>query len=207
MPAERVDTKAIFGSEEIRDEWRAVSPELDALQIAKGAGGINPGDARAIFYLIRYFRPRSVLDVGTNVGVSMLHMAAALHTNQESDEKERLKLVTVDVRDVNDPISKPWLQRGVSYSPAESVDRIGCESLVEFITDSSLAYAANCNQKFDFIFLDGDHAAQTVYQEIPAALALLEKNGLILLHDYFPRLKPLWSNGSVIPGLFWQLKG
>jgi hypothetical protein len=39
-----------------------------------------------------------------------------------------------------------------------------------------------------------------VYREIPAALELLRPNGLILLHDYFPALRPLWSDRVVIPG-------
>jgi hypothetical protein len=50
------------------------------------------------------------------------------------------------------------------------------------------------------IFLDGDHSAATVYQEVPFALKRLRKNGIVLLHDYFPYLKALWSDGSVIPG-------
>jgi hypothetical protein len=39
-----------------------------------------------------------------------------------------------------------------------------------------------------------------VYQEIALALKLLNKNGILLLHDYFPNNMPLWSNGYSIPG-------
>lgn len=31
-------------------------------------------------------------------------------------------------------------------------------------------------------------------------LKLLNKDGVILLHDYFPGLKPLWSDDGVIAG-------
>jgi len=41
-----------------------------------------------------------------------------------------------------------------------------------------------------------------VYREIPVALRLLNPGGVILLHDYFPDVKPLWSNGVVIRGPF-----
>jgi hypothetical protein len=82
------------------------------------------------------------------------------------------------------------------------VNEMGYETFVEFITDSSLSYFAKCKSRFDLIFLDGDHAASTVYQEIPAALNLLNLDGVILLHDYFPELKPLWSHIPVIPGPF-----
>jgi hypothetical protein len=48
--------------------------------------------------------------------------------------------------------------------------------------------------------LDGDHSAGTVYEEIVLALRVLSQGGVIVLHDYFPDLQPLWSDGSVIPG-------
>jgi len=67
--------------------------------------------------------------------------------------------------------------------------------MVDIRHHPSLDYLAGCAQTFDFIFLDGDHAARTVYQEVPAALRLLNSGGVILLHDYFPNLRPLWSNG------------
>lgn len=54
--------------------------------------------------------------------------------------------------------------------------------------------------RFDLIFLDGGHEASTVYQEVPAALKLLNPGGLILLHDIYPDQRPLWSDGFVVPG-------
>jgi hypothetical protein len=77
---------------------------------------------------------------------------------------------------------------------------IDCQDLVTFITSPSLTYLKQCKERFDLIFLDGDHHSTTVYQELPAALQLLNPDGIILLHDYFPDLKPLWSDGAVIPG-------
>ncbi len=46
----------------------------------------------------------------------------------------------------------------------------------------------------------------TVYQEIPAALSMLNPNGVIFLHDYFPELRPLWSDIPMIPGPFLATK-
>lgn len=122
--------------------------------------------------------------------------------NQCEDGKHA-NLVSVDIADVNDPVSKPWLKYGTNHSPVEMIEKMYFRSFVEFTRDTSLNYLDRCEQKFAFIFLDGDHSAKTVYREIPTAMKLLKKNGLILLHDYFPNLKPLWSNGSVIPGPFF----
>jgi predicted O-methyltransferase YrrM len=202
VSAKDVKLHEIFSSETIEKAWDVVNPELQMFEIPDGTGGVNPGDRRAIFYLISYFKPRSVLEVGTHIGASVVHTAAALHRVHTLENQECPNLVTVDVSDVNDPVSKPWLQHGTRNSPIEMINTMGCSYFVEFEMNASLAYMGECGQKYDFIFLDGAHAAKTVYQEIPAALALLERDGLILLHDYFPGSNPLWSDGSVIPGPF-----
>ena len=80
------------------------------------------------------------------------------------------------------------------------VQSLGCEAFVQFVTKNSLSYLDGSQERYDFIFLDGNHSAATVYQEIPRALNILKRPGLILLHDYFPGNRPLWSNGLVIPG-------
>jgi hypothetical protein len=110
--------------------------------------------------------------------------------------------VSVDVSDVNDAKARPWLKHGAKQSPREMVKNLGHDGFVEFVVDDSLSYFSKRPQSFDFIFLDGDHSAGAVYREVPAALKILNQNGVILLHDYFPKLKPLWSDGSMLPGPF-----
>ena len=83
------------------------------------------------------------------------------------------------------------------------LDRLGLGGLVTFVAGDSLDYMASCDggkDGFDIVFLDGDHSAAAVYREIPAALRILRPGGVIVLHDYFPELKPLWSNGFVLEG-------
>ena len=186
----------IFSSHEIDTMWPYAEKEIKQFSIPDGTGGVNPGDRRAIYYLISAIKPKSVLEIGTHIGASTIHIASAL---SKSSDKE-VSITTVDIADVNSQINKPWLKHGTTHSPIEMIDKLGYGSLVNFVTDTSLNYAANCQRTFDFIFLDGDHSAKTVYEEIPIALNLLSKNGVILLHDYFPNMNPLWSNGSVIPG-------
>lgn len=200
MPAEEIKFGAIFSSVEVQSAWKAIEPEIQKLEIPDGTGGVNPGDRRALFYLISYFKPLRTLEIGTHIGASTVHIAAALQNRRKSDNQECPKLISLDVKDVNDPITRPWKEHGAELSPFEMIKQIGCGNHVEFVTAASLNYMVACEQKYDFIFIDGDHTAKTVYQEIPAALKLLTQNGLILLHDYFPKLKALWSNRSIIPG-------
>jgi hypothetical protein len=61
-------------------------------------------------------------------------------------------------------------------------------------------------RKFDFIFLDGSHLTEVVYQEIQLALKVLEPNGTLLLHDYYPNGSDLFGNGKVILGPYLAVK-
>ena len=36
----------------------------------------------------------------------------------------------------------------------------------------------------------------TVYREVPLALGLLKPGGIILLHDFYPGARPLWSDAT-----------
>jgi predicted O-methyltransferase YrrM len=193
--------RALFDDGTIHDDWLASARKIEELEIPDGTGGVNPGDRRAIYYLIRGLRPSSVLEVGTHIGASTLHIAEALE-RAGVPKSDRPNLVSVDVADVNDPVVRPWVEYGMKFSPVEILSRMGLKDRVEFVTGTSIEYLARCEREFDFIFLDGDHAARTVYREVPAALESLRSGGLILLHDYFPDLKPLWSDGSPIPGPF-----
>lgn len=194
-----VDLKKLFACREIEDTWTEIKERLDEFVIPEMTGGANPGDRKAMYYLIRKFKPLSVLEVGTHIGASTIHIASALYMNQIKERKSG-NLVSVDIGDVNNRTAKPWLKYGATSSPLEMVQKMHFESFVSFTRSSSLDYFRKCEQTFDFIFLDGDHTAKTVYQEILAALRLLNKDGIILLHDYFPDEKPLWPDGLVIPG-------
>lgn len=191
----------VFAGAEIGACWAGSEPGLAAFGIPDGTGGVNPGDRRAIYHLVRAFGPRSVLEIGTHIGASTLHIAAALHGNHAQDGLP-VRLTTVDVRDVNSRQDMPWKRHGASLSPQEMVERLGLAAIVEFVAGQSLDVMSSCETRFDLVFLDGDHSAEAVYREIPAALRVLAPNGIILLHDYFPGLRSLWSNGTVIRGPF-----
>jgi predicted O-methyltransferase YrrM len=191
----------VFLSDRVHQEWRAVEDDIARLGISgEKPDAINPGDRRAIYYLVRHLRPRSVLEIGTHLGASTVHIAAALRKVQEDDPEQMHRITTVDISDVNDPATSPWLKYGSPCSPAELAQGLGLDDWITFVTRKSLEYFASSSDQYDLIFLDGDHAARTVYQEIPAALVRLRQGGVILLHDYFPALQPLWPGGTVIQG-------
>ena len=171
------------------------------LGITASAHGVNPGDRRALYQLIRGLGPARVLEVGTHIGASTAHLAAALRDTTAAGAS-RASFTTVDILDVNDPVKAPWLRCGASHSPAEVVRRLGMADTVRFVAQPSLAFLLETSQTYDFVFLDGDHSAATVYKELPAAMARLAPGGFLLLHDYFPEARPLWPGDPVIAGVW-----
>jgi predicted O-methyltransferase YrrM len=161
-------------------------------------GGINPGDRRALYLLIRGLKPEAVLEVGTHIGASTLHIARALQANGGGH------VTTVDIVDVNSPRG-PWKSVGLPCPPRELAERLGCAQHIAFTDSGSLPFMQDTAARFDFIFLDGDHAPQTVYKEIAAALSVLKPSGTILLHDYYPNAQPLFPDRNIIQGPFRAL--
>ncbi|TAE54078.1 MAG: class I SAM-dependent methyltransferase [Bacteroidetes bacterium] len=196
LSAKDVHLDRIFRSEVIAKAFAEDQEEIAALQLPLSTGGVNPGDQRALYYLARYFRPASVLEVGTHIGCSTVHLALALRPFTES------RILSVDITDVNDPETQPWLSYHSKHAPREMTRRLGCGDQVRYHVEDSLQFMADTDQRFDFIFLDGDHAGATVYKEIPLALRILNPGGVIVLHDFFPEGKPLWKEEYPIKGPF-----
>jgi predicted O-methyltransferase YrrM len=177
-------------------EWNSVQSELETLGFTDQMGGVNAGDRRALYYLVRTLAPSRVLEIGTHIGASTAHIALALRNGLNPNGQ----LTTVDIRDVNDGAKRPWEAFGSHHSPATVIEMLGYLDRVEFVVADSVVFLQNHSAQFDLIFLDGDHSAPTVYTEVPHALRALNREGLVLLHDFFPNGAPLWSDGDSIPG-------
>jgi predicted O-methyltransferase YrrM len=190
-----LDVQAILDSTG-RDLWLSVAQRIERAGLGHNCGGVNPGDRRAIAVLVTHLRPRKVLEIGTHIGSSTLTFAAALATTNA-------RITTVDIADVNDPVTRRWEKYGAPRSPAEIVSGL---APVTFVVDDSLSYLARTEEQYDFIFLDGSHLAATVYRELPLALQRLAPGGVLLLHDYFPEGRPLWENGEVIVGPYLAIR-
>jgi predicted O-methyltransferase YrrM len=180
-------------------EWQQVMATYPSAQFGTRSGATNPGDQRALYYIARALRPRSVLEVGTHVGASTSMLSLALRQQIQEGVRSAPRLTTVDIADVNAP-DAAWKRVGCQVRPADLLRQIGVADMVTFVTQPSVPYLLNCKERYDLIFLDGNHASTAVYQEIPAALRLLSPDGLILLHDYFPDQQPLWPDHEVVAG-------
>ncbi len=164
-------------------------------------GGVNPGDRRAIYTLVSALKPQKVLEVGTHIAASSLYIAAAL----KRESANHGILTTVDIIDVNHPQDAPWRRAGYAMPPADYARGLGFGDRVGFVQSPAVTFMENTRDRFDFIFLDGDHEPHSVYREVSAALKILNPGGVILLHDYYPGARPLWADGNIIGGPFRAL--
>ncbi|MDB5492542.1 MAG: hypothetical protein JWO78_2391 [Micavibrio sp.] len=195
-PAGTLDLNTIFSSPGWQDDWLVDHAAVcDVFGEKNLAGGVNPGDRRAIYALIHSLKPQSLLEVGTHIGASMLYIARALKHGGG-------KVTTVDICDVNDPYTGAWRSSELPNSPAQMAEQLGCADRVAFVAQSSISYLKDTAETFDFIFLDGDHSARSVYEEVAAALPRLREGGVILLHDYYPQGRALFPDGNIIYGPF-----
>ena len=192
-----VDLGAIFTDPALEADWNAAAARIRELGIRDEAG-MNPGDRRALYYLMRHLRPGRVLEIGTQAGASTVHLAAGLADANPGAPESRL--LTVDIKDVNDSEEAAWKAFRLRQSPRDATRRLGCDQLVRFRVGRSLDVLGETGESYDLIFLDGDHRLKTVMAEIPIALERLRPGGFLLLHDFFPELRPLWPDGKVIQG-------
>lgn len=179
-----VDIDGFMLSHEAESSWA-----MDSLRIRQTfgdherRGGINPGERRALYYFVRSLKPKTVLEIGTFVGASTLHIGMAMKSNGAGH------LTTVDIVDTN----SNWKSLGLPRPTRETAELLQCGELIDFVVSSSQDYMLHTKDRFDLVFLDGDHRASSVYEELSIALEVLNKNGLILLHDYMP-------SGALFPG-------
>ena len=179
------------------EDWEDFKKQFeDITSTIVGDGGVNIGDMRAIFAIVGNLGPKRVLEVGTHLGFSTSVIAKALELNGHKDST----ITSVDISDVNNPDAKAWLKSGSQASPKDICRLTAPNIKIEFVTESSVNYFNNSDADFDFVFLDGSHDADTVYKELIALGRVLRENSFVLLHDYFPAGKPLWSNNNVIFG-------
>lgn len=198
---QRPDLQSVFTNSQIETVWSIDNSTINQFYKSEHlSGGVNPGDRRALYYLIKGLKPESLLEVGTHIGASTIYMAQA-----HKGVSENSQFSTVDILDVNSD-QGAWKSVGLQASPRDLISQSGCGDYVKFFNAPATEFMKSTTQKYDFIFLDGDHSAKAVYEEVGYALSLLKPNGLILLHDYYPDLKPLFPDGNVIEGPFLGMK-
>ncbi len=141
---------------------------------SNNTGGINKKDQEVLSKVIFDRSPKRVLEIGTHTGISLYTAAISLKKNSIID--------TVDLYDVN---KKEYFKKfKMNYSPKKILTKLKSEVKVNFIQTSGIEYLSTTKKKYDLIFLDASHRTNKTYEEIVGSIGCLNKNGMILIHDY-----------------------
>lgn len=198
----RTELEVAFKHNAISDAWWRDLTRISAVMPYEDIyGGVCPGERRAIYHLIAFFKPRRLLEIGTHIGASTLVIAQSLASHGAPESQ----LITGDILDVNNAQQGAFRNLG-TLSPLDGLRKLGLEDRVRFEVKPAQQLMASLSQKMDFIFLDGDHSAKAVYEELSAALDLLAPNGVILLHDFYPEGRGIYPKGMIVPGPFLAAK-
>lgn len=189
--SEKIKINEIFNDKKINDNYLKDENLIKKSNIPNLKGGVNEGDRKALYFLINKIQPNNILEIGTHIGSSTLSLALAA-------KRYGGKIDTVDIIDVNKEEISYWKKYNSQNSPKKNLKNNNCEDLVNFITSDSIDYLEGSKKKYNFIFLDGSHSSDQVYKEISLALDILDKKGIILLHDYFPKGEILWHETKKI---------
>jgi predicted O-methyltransferase YrrM len=127
--------------QELRPEHSAVMAEMEALAEREHVPIVAWETGRFLAALVRATDPALVLEVGTAIGYSTLHMAEALG---------RGRIVTIERESERVAQARDFLERG------------GVADRVELVEADALEVVSELDGPFDFIFLD---ATKTEYPD------------------------------------------
>lgn len=170
---ERERQRLLASLEPLNDGSLGEGPVWDDISIAEASRASQTrASARLLYHLVRKFQPRTILELGTNLGISAAYLSAA-QTGQEQ------RLVTLD--------ASPYRLALARRLHAEAgLDRI---EYVEGYFSRTLAAAAESLGQIDMAFIDGHHQHHSTlnYFETIAAHA---SDGCLFVFDDIG-----WSDG------------
>jgi hypothetical protein len=148
-------------------------------------GYCGPGDAEALYCMIRHFKPRQIVEVGCGQSTIVSHLAIADAMAEDSGYSCR--------QICYEPYENPWLEG------------LGVEVKRELIEKSDLALFKSLSAG-DIVFIDSSHALRPmgdVEFEFLHILPNLPKGVIVQVHDIFsPRDYPAqWLN---VERRFWN---
>jgi hypothetical protein len=129
--------------------------------------GINVEEGELLYGLVRVFKPRLMLETGTNIGVSAMYAALAMKDNGFG------KLLTIEGFKDLIPVAQKYF------------DMVGVTEQVEIVHAMTEDFELNKDQDIDFMWLDTK--IETRYPEMEKFYPKLTNGGIICVHDH-PRL-------------------
>ena len=198
-PAEAADERAVGALRARLDASRA---EVEVVDYGAGEGrppvrrvadiyrraSSGPRWGRVMTGLVRGLRPRRVLELGTNLGLSAAHVAAAL-ARTEAEGGPAGRLVTLE--------GAPAL----ANLARDHLGGLGHAARVRVVVgpfDETLAGVCAAHGPFDLVFVDGHHEREAALRYVAAVRPHLAPGAVVVLDDVEP--------GRPVRGAYRQLR-
>jgi hypothetical protein len=145
----------------------------------------GPGDAEYLYCIIRHYKPRRIIEIGS--GFSTLMAKQAIEKNIEDDIVYKCEQICIE------PYEMPWLEK------------TGVQVMRKLVEDIDISFFSSL-QEHDILFIDSSHVIRPqgdVLFEFLEILPSLNAGVIIHVHDIFsPR--DYTKNHLVEEVLFWN---
>lgn len=147
------------GSKRSRSRRRAIA------QIARHTL-MPPRKARLLYRLVRYFEPVRILELGTSLGITTLHLAKA---------NPRAKVHTLE-----------GCPQTLAYARAH-FEELDCQNIQTHLGDiaTTLPEVLKALPRLDFLLLDANHRYAPTLSYFEQCLPRLHENSLVILDDIY----------------------
>lgn len=196
----QADIRAWLDAPAAREAYGALQQRLNALAGDNRRHSVGAVDCFALFALTKGAKATKALEIGTHLGFSTLHIAAALSANGVP-----ARLTTVDMLDVNDERQAAYKTYGATMSARERLRLLGFDERVEFVVSASDVFLKRTSERYDLIFVDGDHSEAGAYFDILQSLMRLNDNGIVVLHDMNDPDDPTPGLAPGLYGVHWAI--
>lgn len=183
--------------EHIDTPWMRVLRELYGMQLSFPYS-LSPEAGLLLHSIVRNTRPRVMLEIGTNIGISAIWMAAAIEGAGDGavlhcfdrfqppkDVKGEYSLGNIDRETfVKDRFRAAGLDHLIRTHRGDSAATV-VATAGELVADAR-ARGLDNSSGVQLAFIDGDHTHKGVWRDFEAVEPLLDTGGLVVLHDTFP---------------------
>jgi predicted O-methyltransferase YrrM len=128
---------------------------------------LGPGDAEYLYCMVRHFKPKQIIEIGS--GYSTLMAMAAIQKNKQQNEAAKTRTVCIE------PFEMPWLEE------------TGVEVIRKKVEEIEVSFF-QALEPGDFLFIDSSHMIRPqgdVLFEILQILPGLQKGVIVHVHDIF----------------------
>ena len=137
-------------------------------EIAKIAqtAGITPKNAELLFRIVRYFQPKSILEIGTSLGLA---------TSALSLGNSNAKIITLEGCPNTMATAKKMFQVSSFKFPNNAVDFVN--------TEFNLFFENLKPQIFDLVYFDGNHSKKATLEYFEALLPTISNDSVWIFDD------------------------